>query len=411
MEIVKHELKKIFTTPIVLIALVVILSFNGLAIFSNTHIRGYMSVVTDFAQTSSSELTPSTIAIWQEQADLSLLNANDLAGTDYADPSYFFDNHAIWTYPQEVVDSFWLAQQQFYYIKIATNTNELFETQMDMTARNEMVVSQLGATGTLAELIEQQYQLASLRVDEVFENGDYNYLFFSGNATRSLSFLINTVVRVATIGSILLGVLITSHLLCFEFEQKTYLIAYTTKIGRKLQVKKLIASFIATTIIYTVIMGLTLLLYFSVYNYSSLWQTPMHSIFMNEQQFLALFWYDFNFWQYLLLMWVVLLGLQFIVVLMIFTLSKFFKNSYLLGTVFIITMAVIFIIPDFIPRSSNWLLYATFNPTTILFNLQNTFQVDNLFPHFEKLTLGIWTIGLAISGYITQRQFKKGDIL
>lgn len=411
MEIVKHELKKIFTAPIVLIALVVILSFNGLVIFSNTHIRGYMSVVTDFAQTSSTELTPSTIAIWQEQAELSLLNANDLAGTDYADPSYFFDNHAIWTYSQEVVDSFWLAQQQFYYIEVATNTDELFKTQMDMTAHSEMVVSLLGATGTLAELIEQQYQLASLRVDEVFENGDYNYLFFSGNITLSLSFLINAVVRGATIGSIILGVLITAHLLCFEFEQKTYLITYTTKIGRKLQVKKLIASLIATTIIYTVVMSLTLLLYFSVYNYSSLWQTPMHSIFMNEQQFLALFWYDFNFWQYLLSMWVVLLGLQFIVVLMIFTLSKFFKNSYLLGIVFIITMAVIFMIPDFIPRSSSWLLYATFNPTTILFSLQNTFQVDNLFPHFEKLTLGIWTIGLAISGYITQRQFKKGDIL
>lgn len=374
MNIIKYELRKVFTSPMILSFIIGLIAFNGILVMSRFHSRSEMRPITENVQQVGANINSESLAYWQYQLDKNLI---------YEDMSS--------------------------YIDVAVNAREIFASNK-MIDRGEMVIAQIQAESTLAETIRTQYALAQDRFEAVLENGSYDYFFFDGHIHQTMSFLLNVVLKPTAIGVALLGALISAYLIGYEFDVKSAYVTYTTKVGRQLQIKKMIAINIAITVIYLLIMGITLLIYFTIYDYSGLWQVPMHSVYMSEQRFTAVFWWDLQFWQYLLAVVLVLWFVQLILVALIFTLSKVTRNSFLLVFVFVGTVGLIYLIPSLMPRTSSWLAYSTFNPATILFNLQNTFQVDNMFPHFESLTFGIWGLCLFISGYFTHQSFKKLDL-
>lgn len=122
-------------------------------------------------------------------------------------------------------------------------------------------------SGSAADTVRNQYEKLSERFDGLKENGEHRNLFFIGKAYRMHTLLFKTLFRAFIIEIMVLAVLITGHLLAYEYESKTQLLTYSTKRGRKLDFDKFCISVIATILATTIIIGISLVIYFSLYDY------------------------------------------------------------------------------------------------------------------------------------------------
>ena len=76
-----------------------------------------------------------------------------------------------------------------------------------------------------------------------------------------------------------MGMLLTIHLLSYETSTKTYLFMSCTRVGRKIDICKIMTALISSLIFYVVLGGTSLLIYFSHWNYSGIWDSSMSSVF------------------------------------------------------------------------------------------------------------------------------------
>src|SRR5699024_10784608 len=95
-------------------------------------------------------------------------------------------------------------------------------------------------------------------------------------------------------------VLITAYLVNYEFDNNTQLLTYSTKRGRSLIVDKIYISLLVNIIVTTVIMGVGLITYFSVFDYSGLWNVPISSYLNADFPRPYMSWWNMSFIQYLL---------------------------------------------------------------------------------------------------------------
>ncbi|WP_159083046.1 hypothetical protein [Lysinibacillus sp. 2017] len=85
--------------------------------------------------------------------------------------------------------------------------------------------------------------------------------------------------KTLAVEGVLLVVLLTAFITNYEFEQSTQLVIYPTKKGRKLLLNKGLASLLASFIVIAILFGVTLSAYFTVYDYSAVWQASISSGF------------------------------------------------------------------------------------------------------------------------------------
>ena len=207
-------------------------------------------------------------------------------------------------------------------------------------------------SGNAAETLLNEYEKFSERFEEMVENGEHKQWFFAGKAYFMHSFLFETVFLHIVIESLLLIVLTTALITTYEFENKTHLVAYSTKLGRKLMKNKLLASLTMATTIIVFLFAITLGTFFTVFDYSHVWQTSISSAFNWEYNFPYVAWWDLSVGEFL----IGTTALVFIVLLLFssltFALSVAVKNSYI--TFFSVAILFIFLwlLPSFMPTSS-----------------------------------------------------------
>ena len=381
------ELRKILASLMIWAFATLIILFNILMMSTQLHLREEKQVLLDIISEVGSQIN-----------EASLYQLEQMVQTAHEEADPFVDS--------ETSSPFVRATLLENYLMRATEATN-FMQEIDMELQGEGMVAHLGATGQLAETIRRQHQIMGNRVEELLENGSYRYFFFDGFRYASHSFLFNGVLRPAAMGASLLTALLTAFIVAYEFDNRTQATLYATKIGRNLQGVKLGAAMLATSLFYVLIMGITLGVFFLIYDYSGLWQVPINSIFVSEIHFQGIFFWDLTFGTYLAVVLAVLWLIQILFVLLAFSLSGLTRNSFLMVVGFFIFWGLHFLISTLPPTSSNLLLAGNFSPLLMILNLRHMFNIANLFPHFEAITLGGW--GITLTGFclLTIKRFKR----
>ena len=193
------------------------------------------------------------------------------------------------------------------------------------------------------------------------QNGEHKEWFFVGTQYKTHSFLFRTMFKYLIFEALILIVLATALLTNFEFENKTHLVTYSATRGRHLKKDKLVASLLTATVITIFLLAITLITYFTVFDYTHLWGSSISSAFNWEYNLPYVSWWELSFINYLLAVILLVYISMLLFTAITFIISVFVKNSYFAFFLFFAFFAIAFMMPGFMPNSSNLLFITSYN--------------------------------------------------
>lgn len=137
--------------------------------------------------------------------------------------------------------------------------------------------------GAAADTVRKQYKAFNERFHQLINNREHKNLFFIGTVYRMHSLLFKTLFRTIIFEIVILVVLITAYLINYEFDNNTETIVYSTRRGRNIILDKLHVTLVLNVLVATIILVVTLGLYFITFDYSGLWNVPISSYFNAEK--------------------------------------------------------------------------------------------------------------------------------
>lgn len=213
----------------------------------------------------------------------------------------------------------------------------------------------------------------------------------------------------------IIAVLLSVFLSKNEFEQHTHLLFYSSKHGRKLQTDKLLAALASTAVFTTIVVGITLSVYFLTFSYKGLWEVPISSFFTWEPGMIFPFltWRNLTFGEYFGCAVALMYGLQLIFAALAFVLGSFIRSSYLVYGSFAVLFGSLLLLGRVVPASSELLFYASFTPFHLMLNPHIWFTAGgafNMIRDWEWMTAGGWAVVLTVLCYTCLKQFKRQNI-
>ncbi len=294
----------------------------------------------------------------------------------------------------------------------------------DITEVGEQYINYLNAIDNekLPESVEQKIQEKYAEMQQVVrEKGqeDEALSLYHASATTTMhENLFDTIFGWLLVEGILLSVLLALLSIGYEKGNETEAFVFTTKTGRNLVATKLGASLLAGFSIYLFLTAATLLVYFTLHDYSAIWHSSVSNIFNFRQDLIAGYrpfvtWQSHTILTYLLSKIGVALGLFTCFILLAFIVELRIRNSYLSFIVTLVLNALLVVIPLV---SSNIYLsyYITLSPVWLWLKHTLWFtdgDIDILWRHFEW-TGSFFSILFLLLGAVTGfNRFKRRDIL
>lgn len=205
-------------------------------------------------------------------------------------------------------------------------------------------------------------------------------------------------------GMIMIGVIVI-YSMHFEINHQTDALVWCTKNGGRLYSIKLFASGVFALGMAFVVMVITLFYYFSMIDYSSVWNSYVSSSFNAAKRVinnLYLVYYPYITWeamtiaQYFVASLILILFIYLFAILLIGTMAKRMKNSFFVLATIGIVSAVMHLLSSeiYIPNCLDYLL--KFNPVHLIGKSGYWFMdyaPGDSYPFYEFLTLFIWTLG------------------
>ncbi|MBS4220117.1 hypothetical protein KHA96_17530 [Bacillus sp. FJAT-49711] len=419
MRITFLECKKALSSPIILFLLLLFTIWNVFLVYNSSDFKEELEVVNQIAQEYGIAITDESLSRIQEgfAADLAYLNSitEEKGGQTFEHAADFFnqlsyENHDLYTNSE--LQSFYELQLKEMYVENAKSLDYEYG-KFDIKKIGEATIEGYRLTGAAAETLRQEYTTFSTRFEELKQNGEHKQWFFAGKVYRMHSLLFSTFFKHILIEAMILIVLSTALITNFEYENRTQLVMYTARRGRKLMVDKLLASLITTSIITIFLLIVTLGFYFSVFDYSHLWNSSISSGFNWEYNFPYVSWWNFSFLTYLLLAVVVSYVSMLLFSIFTFSLSVLLKNSYFTFIVFSVIFIAFFILPSFLPGSINLKLLAGFNLSSLVLNPQQWWMGSSgltMFKYYEVGTIFAWSAIFTILCFLSLKKFTKQDI-
>lgn len=414
MSLKMYELKKAFTSPVVLGLMVLFVGFNFFVIYNHAYIKEELSIVNQLVNKFGYEIDDPMMDDFEAdyQSQLKEMNeiTNQKVSKTYESASAFYD-----AFPYEKKDLFSRKELDFIagimvmekYYNSAGGIDSYYE-RVDVMAVAESEIRMYGISGQAAETVREQFRTLSARLDQLIKNGEHKTLFINSTHTILFKNLFKTVIFEVMI----LVVLITGYLLAFEFENNTQLMVYSSKRGRKLDIDKLFASIFASLIVTTVILGITLAGYFIVFKYAEIWHVPISSYFNKEFKFPYISWWKMSFTTYLICSIILLYLCQIIFSVMTFIVTNFIRNSYIVFLLFGVLFGVGVLLPGYIPMNTDLIFLAHMTPFSIILNPHLWFMGWSAFTskYYELYTIILWVVILSVLCGFTIRKFKKQNI-
>lgn len=411
MRITWLEMKKALFSPTILILLALFILFNIFTIVSGSYIKDELKIVNMIVQKYGDTFNDDVLNMMQED-----LNANtQKIDAQFNDANTFLEamTHEKYTVAtvneQQEIDRISLIQM---YLANGESLDKRYAT-LDIEALKKGVIADYGFTGWSVDFMTKEYDKFSDRLTEMKKNGEYKEWFFAGNY-RMHSELFSILMKNIAMESVLLVVLLTVLITNYEFEHRTQLVTYATKKGRHLTRNKLFASLLATFLVLLPLFGLSLLTFFTVYDYSGLWKTLISSGLNWEYKWPYITWWPVELWQYLLLTIVILVMTLLLISTLTFCMSTFVKNSYISWILCILLLVSMFVVPSFFIGMPIILLIMQLNLTLLLLNPHMYFNgVSGLtmFEYHEIWTLALWWFISILCTIFALKRFKRKDIV
>lgn len=419
MEIRKYEIKKVITSPIIIALLVLFITFNSFIIFDNSYFKDELKVLNKIVDRFGYKIDDEMVAEFEEYYDSRLKRLNKIAeekvSKEYNSITEFYKENPYDIediYTKNEVELIWeLGIVEAYLHKI--NEIDDFYSSIHIMDIAESEIMKYRLEGAAADTVRKQYKAFNERFHQLINNREHKNLFFIGTVYRMHSLLFKTLFRTIIFEIVILVVLITAYLINYEFDNNTETIVYSTRRGRNIILDKLHVTLVLNVLVATIILVVTLGLYFITFDYSGLWNVPISSYFNAEKNFVYLSWWNMSFIQYLFFS----IGIVYVSTLLFtgisFIIARAIKNTYFVFYVFAIIFCLFLIGPNWLPRNSNLIFIGGFTPFFLIINPFVWFMESGAFTtfkYYELATVGIWTALLSILGILSIKKFKKQDI-
>lgn len=298
---------------------------------------------------------------------------------------------------------------ELYYYE-SLNVDDGFQ-QYDPVEIAEAEMDMYGIGGSAAKLIRNQYDKFNERYSEVVSDKEYKHLFPAQSVFETHLLLFKTMIKSLLLESLILTILVTAYVMNFEFDRGTYLHAYSSKRGRELWVDKIWAALITNIGICTLIMGSSLIAYFSVFSYKEFWHVPISSYF-NAGAGWFMSWWNLSFLDYLTAVIILAYLLIILFTLMTVILTRWIHNSYLVFFLFLCLFAVIFTIPGWIPSHNMAYVFSLFTPVNLILNsfVWFMYRPITFTAYFEIITVAVWLVLLLYATLFCLKSFRKYDL-
>ena len=277
----------------------------------------------------------------------------------------------------------------------------------------EGTISMYGLKGDAADLVRKNYEELGERLQELKNNGEHKNLFFFGKSYKTQDLLYKKIIGACLIEIMILVVLGVAFLVNYERENKTLGLVSTTKRGRKLILDKLSVGLMYSLLVAVIILGVTLIIYFTVFDYSKVWNIPISSA-LNWEVGPHISWYNLTVLQNLILS----IGVVFIIALISggisFCLCLFLKSSYKAFFAFFILFGALFMMTGLLSMSSPLVIWSNYNVFVLSLNPQFWFAEAGAFmtsKHYVTSTLLSNVVIVAILSFFLIKRFKKTDIV
>ncbi|MGM9922921.1 MAG: hypothetical protein ACI35R_01575 [Bacillus sp. (in: firmicutes)] len=420
MRIIFYECKKAFTSPIILALLILFSAYNIYLIYNSSDFKEELHVANELAETYGVNITDESLSkldqdLQKELADFNMITEKKSSQTFGSAVEFFnqlrFEDQELYT--KDEVRFFYSVYLKEIYAGNAETIDASYK-EFDIEGIGESEISRYGLSGTAADTLRKQYVKFAERFDKLQENGEHTQWFFIGKQYFMHGLLFKTVFMHMILESIILIVLATALITNYEFENKTHLVTYAAKRGRRLMADKLVASLLATTGITAFLLMITLSAYFIIFDYSNLFKSAISSGFNWEYNFPNVSWWNMSFLTYLILGIVLSYVCMLLFSAITFIISIIIKNSYYTFFLFGAIFAAFFMLQGFIPTSSNLIFITGFNLSSLVLNPQAWFMGNKgllLFKHFELITVSVWTVIIVVLCIFCLKRFKKQAIV
>ena len=239
MSLLRYELRKLFMLPMLWVFLALCLALNGLMIFGNASGRGFFNETSGAAR------------VLGQRVDARFLDGlAALPRTENTD--------ALWETANGMKDVF-----QSYDV---SELSAYYEYQVRHSPR-------------MVRWIHGKYEKIALRVHTLAESGAGMDLYAGPMTHDRHQFLFGTLLRAVTTESALLGALASLYLLGCEDITRTACLLCASRAGRRQWRCKAAAGILASLVLWMALAGLSLELYFIVWDYGGIWDANVSGSF------------------------------------------------------------------------------------------------------------------------------------
>ncbi|MED3550796.1 hypothetical protein [Cytobacillus praedii] len=417
MRILFYEVRKIIVSPIVLGLTFLFLCFNFYLIYENSYIKDDIRSLNQIAQTYGTKINDEMLSKIQSDYEASLKKVNVITSNavskTYKNMDAFYSDRSIYIpekFSEKEIQIFNKTALLEYYYSNSLIIDESFLAR-DPVKKAEYELKVYGISGEAAELIRSKYNNFTERFNEVKDNREYKYLFPAQSVWETHLLLFKNMFKALLIESLFLTILVTAYVMNFEFERGTYLLAYSSKRGRKLWLDKFFAALITNVSILSILLAISLAVYFSVFSYREFWLVPISSSFnAGKEWFMS--WWNLTFIEYLAAAVVLSYLLIILFTLIAVVLARWIRNSYLVFFTFLCLFGAIFINQGMFENSSMLFLLGSFTPVHLILNsfvwfMQRTITFT---AYYEIITILAWYVILLLAVFYSAKSFQKCDL-
>lgn len=418
-KIVLYEIKKIIKSPIILFLIIAFLIFDLFLVFSKFYVKDELKVLNNIIDEVGYKVNDDMMADFKVYYEKNLESFNDVIyikeGKTHLSVSEYLnsDNPGIYEdkYTEEeknqIVNTSII---ESYYLSIPELKKEY--EKIDFIEMINPTIKSVRASNGGAELIKDGLIKFDERFKTLIKNQEHMELSFNGKAYKMHSFLYREVLGTVVFQIMILIALIVSFLVNYENENSTSLVVYSSRRGRNLILDKLKAIIYTVVPISTGLLAIVLTTYFSIYDYSRVFNTSINSFFNWENSFPNIGWFSLSVKEYFMIIIIIIYISIFIFIGIAFVVARFIKNSYVSFVICCILNGIGMILPSLAPTSTKLFIYATLTPFTLAINLHTRFMQNSFtnFKYYELITISIWGVIIVCAIHYSIKSFKKCSI-
>lgn len=417
-----NEFKKVLKSPVLIVLTILFLIYNGFIIYSNSYIREDLNLANDFIEKFGYVVNDEMIADVSNVYESKMIELNKITkerfNKEFSSIDEFLESQEYESvlyseegYSDKEIELLNDLSIMNLYKNAAIDNIKAYES-LDIMEMAEGSIHDYRLSGKAAEKVREIYSKLVPRFEELKSNKEHKNIYFVGYIYETHSLLYRNIIVKVLFEIIIFVILVISYLINYERDNKTIDLVCTTRRGRNLIKDKLLVALIVSIIGTAVILGITLIMYFIVFDYSKVLSVSISSA-LNWELTPVISWLNISVGEYLALSILVVFILAIIFTLISFVICSILKNSYKTFFVFFILFGLVFIMQKFISNSSGMLIGSHYNVVIMTLNPHMWFREAGPFmtdKYYEVITL-ITNGALAIAMSIwCIKRFKKENI-